>query len=193
MNAKFIERKTVALSRILQKKPSQLTFREVISLIFHLSQKIRSASTATIRRNHKDSNIIPDNADLWLQLYSRFTEDMTVQERIRWPILTFMVNTYEKRIDVKNVNGSLIETENLLMLLAQILFIENGKRMLRQQYAAFPKVLGHKIQVVGTETVANISTHEIFLLLEKHLQHYIGHTSRDSLEHRIATSILKLY
>lgn len=181
----IIDNKILPLDRILTKCAAQITFRDMISLIFHAS-RIMSAKSND-----------PNNTE-WNNLHKKFEHEINCQDCEHWPILQLRFSEFEKCIEIQNLNGKFLETDNFLTLLAYILYIEGYKRSMYQTHG-YVKILTAKVSSRLSKSQSDISVSKMsisFLLwmlklfIDLYLEIYARHSS---IEFKIGQAIQKQF
>lgn len=168
-----LEEQIVSLDKILLKKFQEITFKDIISLIFHAFQKLSN-----------NDNEIKD-------IHNNFLSELNEQNKLGWPKMEITKNDYDRRMDIIGGN-SYIVTKNILTLLLRILYIENYKRRYTFKSYNYRKILSHKIRSVVTGPIEELSIDEILNILKHHLQHYMKiYYEESNFEYQLSNTILK--
>ena len=179
MTATYIlDDRLLPLEKIVNKNINELTFKEIISLIFHASKNIINDPSCTE----------------WAKLYKQFEKELSEQNKMKWPEMAIIKNDYDKRIDILTTTSAatFIKTENIFMLLLRLLYVENYKRPYIFKSYNYHKILGNKLKGARQQSVKSLSLYDLFDLLQKQLTRYIRiYNDENQFEHQIATSLLK--
>lgn len=150
----------IPLDKIIDKNINNVTFKEIISLVFHATLIISNDTTE------------PDH-DKWKQIYTQFEKELAIQNTKKWSYMTIIKNDYGKRIDIFSTDTSFIPTDNIFMLLLRLLYIEKYKRPYVYKSYKYHKILGYKLEIEQNILVKNISLLELFEILHKYMKYYI--------------------
>ncbi len=150
----------IPLDKIIDKNIDGVTFKEVISLVFHATQIIINDETD------------PDH-NIWNTIYTEFNKDLEDQNIKKWPHMTITKNDYGKRIDIFSTDTSFIPTNNIYMLLLRLLYIEKYKRPYVYRSYKYHKILGYKSEYKIDYPVKNISLTELFEILAQYMKYYL--------------------
>ena len=168
------EEQIIGLDKLLNKTDRYLSFKEICSLIFHASKKMAANVT---------------NVE-WHIFYQEFLADYDKQNKTQWPQLSILRNDYYKRIEIISVEP-FIKSENLLMLLLRLLYVENYKRPYIYEYMEYHKILGWKLDTGLTE-LADYTVGKLFDLLKKCMVHYNKIYDNDRhFEYQLAKAIIR--
>lgn len=159
--SKTINNQIIHLDKILPKMVKDLTFKEVICLIFY-----------SIDTMSKDSMNLQQRE--WKIIYDEFEADIQKQNNYNWPKIKIITNNENKRIDVFAVSKMYIKSDNFLTHLFRLLSIENYKRAYNYKSYGYHKILNHKLDNNNTTTVKYISLYEIFNLFKIFMEYYIS-------------------
>ncbi len=163
------------LEKIIDKNINYITFKDSISLIFH----------AAIKMSKLDNE--------WADLYGEFQIDLGCQNKIGWPSIEFVKNNKLYRMDISKIDGKMIQSKNIFMLIFQLLFIENSKRFLVYKYKIYKntKMLWHKIESNDFRSVKILNLGDIFIILSKYIKYYLDiYNDETSIEYLFGKSIL---
>jgi hypothetical protein len=150
----------VSLDKIVNKNINNVTFKEIISLVFHAVQIV----------SHNETE--PDYF-VWKEIYVQFEEELKEQNKKKWPYMTITKNDYGKRIDIFSTDTSFISSNNIFMLLLRLLYIEKYKRPYVYRSYKYHKILGYKMETTNDTCVIDISFKELFDFLLIFMKHYI--------------------
>lgn len=167
----YLEEEICSLSDIYKKNIKQLSFKDVISLVFHACQKMIGAN------------------EMWQNYYHEFTEELALQNKYKCPDLTTISNNYNKRIEVF-CNKGFITSNNLLTLLLRLIYIENRKKSIYYTNNYF-KVLDYTLYMNKYENIEKLSIHDVFSILKPYMEYYIRIYSDEFMfEYQLALSII---
>jgi hypothetical protein len=168
----------IMLDQILSKMVKNITFKESISLVFHTIYNISTG-------NYEES-------DKWSFLYKEFQIEMSNQIKSKWPQM-IIINNHAHLCAHVIINGKpFIESDNLLILLFRLLFIENHKIGNVPSYYNFHDVLNYKIGGNDNNVIRNLSLFKIFDLLKQQLTYYLRvYKNKSYIEHQLALAIIK--
>lgn len=150
----------IPLDNIVNKNINNVTFNEIISLIFH-------AILITSTDKTESDNII------WNEIYTQFEKELIEQNNKKWPYMTIIKNDYGKRVDIFSTDTSFIGSNNILMLLMRLLYIEKYKRSYVYKSYKYHKILGYKMETVRDIPIRNVSLIELFKFLHMYMEYYI--------------------
>jgi len=175
-----LEEQITSYLLIQDKMVSDLTFKDVISLVFHAFERLS-----------KDINPNPISFGTY---YQDFLLELHQQNQMGWPKLLINRNDHRRRLDVCCLEPY-VASQNFLMILFRMLYIENYKRTYVQKSYDYYKILGHKLEQNGathTLSIIDLNIPQLFILAEACLRHYIN-VYRDPLniEHQLGLSLLK--
>lgn len=175
---------TVGVERLMRKPLSKINLKETISLLFHAIHSLYN------KMNEKNRD-----TKHWITYYKSFLDELKKQETLGWPQLNIVKNNYHKRIDVYP-SSTFLRSDNVLVLLHRLLFIENYKRGIMQDSDTYAKVLNHKISV--NDTTSNIKTKEVSLgkileMVKSYLSYYVSiYNDESKMEYRLGWYILDI-
>jgi len=168
----------VPFEKIINKQVQNITFKEIISLIFHAIKKIIDDKTC---REWVE----------WAEYYDEFTKQLSEQEKKSWPKLVIIKNDYNKRIDIFSTGSSYVSSNNIFTLIFRLLCIENYKRGYIYKSYNYHKILGHKLNEGDDIIIQKASLETLFDLLKKHIKHYLKiYDDDDRIENLLAKKIL---
>jgi len=183
---------------IKDKMVSELTFKDIISLVFHAFKNLsnESINLAAIT-NHIVSTAqeeVSTKSIGFEDYYYDFLVDYQLQNQMGWPKLLINKNDHRRRLDACCLEPY-VSSQNFLMLLLRMLSIENYKRTYIQKSYDYYKILGHKLDQNGATNklpVTKLSFSQLFILVESCIRYYIG-IYHDSLniEHQIGLTLLR--
>lgn len=157
------------LEKILPKTVENLTFKDVMSLIFHATIFMTRASNTESSDTDTDTDTSTEN---WIKFYDEFKNDFAKQNDEKWPKLFIIKNNYYKRIDI-NTSSSFTKSKNLLMLLLRLLYVENYKRTYVFKSYKYHKILSHKIPIKNITEIKKISLSDLFDSLKTYINYYL--------------------
>jgi hypothetical protein len=170
--------KITKFDQIITKDLNSITFKDVISLIFH---------AVDILANHNY-----DNNDEWAQLYAEFNNELLIQNKKRWPPIPIVKNDFSGRMDVFCAAEPYVPSTNPLILLLRLLHIEIYKRSYVYDSFGYYKILSHTIPGLIGKPIRNLSIVELFEVLRKYMQYYIKiYHDKSIFEHQLGQAILK--
>jgi len=155
-----ISEQIIPMEKIINKNINDLTFKEIISLVFHAMQFVI-----------KDESM--NDQDVWKNIYTEFERELIEQNKKKWPYMTITKNDYAKRIDIYSIDASFISSNNIFMLLLRLLYIENYKRPYVYKSYKYHKILGYKIKADSNDSVTKLSLNDIFDFLHSCMKYYI--------------------
>lgn len=155
-----LDNQIISLDKILPKYIKDLTFKEVISLIFH-----------SVLGMSKDANN-PQQKN-WQLLYEEFETENERQNNYKWPKLTIIKNDQNKRIDVSSINKLYIKSDNFFTHLFRLLCVENYKRTYNYKSYGYHKILNHTLKSNNDKLIKHITLDEIFSLFERFMEYYL--------------------
>ncbi len=159
-----------------------LNFREVISLFYHAS--------CSLSKNMSNDDEL---SAFWKKLLDDFLKDLEKQNKFGWPVITVNRNSYRKRIDVIDVETPFVVSNNILILLIRLIYIENYKRPYINKSDNYHKILGMNLQheLIKSEYIENITLADIIDSLKLHLVEYMKIYSDDKkIEYQLSKNIL---
>ena len=157
-----IDNHVIPLDKIIIKPIKDMTFKDIISLVFH-----------SIIIMSKD----PNNPfqEKWKLLYDEFENELEIQNELKWPKITIIKNENCKRIDVLSISKLYINSDNILTHLFRLLCVENYKRAYIYESYNYHKILNCKLNMGDNERIIkNISLNEIFTLFEIYMEYYMN-------------------
>ena len=181
----------IPLAKIINKNINNLTFKEIISLIFHavgiVANDKSDPELATLKRGAEYLN---DSQLTWKNIYDEFQKELEMQNKYKWPVMTIIKNDYSKRMDIFS-NDEFIVSQNFLTLLLRILVVENYKRPYIYKSYNYHKILGHKLKISESHSIQKISLTDLFTYLKICLKYYIRIYNNDKyFEYQLAKAIL---
>ena len=172
----------VPLDKIKQKLIKDITFKETISLIYHAAQKLID------NQDYEDGQ-------KWKDLFNEFHSELVEQDKRSWPKLIIIKNDYSMRIDIFYTGQSYISSNNFLMQLFRLLYVENYKRTYIYKSFNYHNILGHKLSNQSNNSnlpIQKISLEELFILLKEQLKYYLKiYNDNDNFEHALANELLE--
>lgn len=178
MNIIKLEDEIVRLDKILKKPMASITFKEIISLVFHAIELLMNDKTD------------PDHI-YWWKIYEEFMDELNQQNKKIWPELVISKSDHYRRINIMLIITPFIRSKNILMLLLRLLYVEKYKRPYINKVHEYYKILNHRLDkniIVATK----LSLAELFEYLQLHLERYQKIYSDERLfEYQIAEAILR--
>lgn len=163
--------------KIIKKNVENITFQDIISLIFH----------TFIYMIQEPSH--PDYHN-WKKYYQEFERDYEKQNKETWPQIVITRNDHKKRIDIVSLSDDFIISTNFLMQLLKMLYVENYKRSYVYKAYKYHKILSYKIKKNGINKVQTLSIHDIFDILKKFMLYYMRiYNNQQNFEYILAKSI----
>lgn len=177
----------ISLDKILTKSVKDITFKELISLIFH--------SVEILSKDQLDAN-----QKSWQKIYQEFESELKRQNDYKWPKITIIKNDNQKRIDVVAINKLYIRSDNFLTHLFRLVHIENYKRTYNYKSYSYHKILNYKLKSTNNSNVKSTSLTDIFILFESFMEYYMGiynennnKKNQKQFEYLLAELILKKF
>jgi len=172
-----IDNQFVNIDKICNKSVDELLFDDVIKLFFY----------TTVKMSEVD--------DYWKTYYTEFQNALNDQNEHSWPQLIFTRNYPKKRLDCL-VTGVFISSDNLLLLLLQLYYIEKCKQfnLLNNLYISFEReeILCHNVKLANN--IDELSVDILFELLKLHITYYLDIYNNKMLhEHKIGINILNQF
>ena len=167
-----INNEITPLDKIITKCIHDLTFKDIISLIFH--SVIVMATDKNDIQFHK-----------WKALYFEFKNEIEKQNDFGWPQIKIIRNDLCKCINILFIEKVYIPSENILTHLYRLLHIENYKRTYNYESYNYHKILNHKLNLNDNHNdndnnnntdkilVKYITLTQILSLFEKFMAYYI--------------------
>ena len=177
----IINEQLYPLNKIIDRHTNDITFKDTISLIFHAVCFIKND---TSEKDHA----------LWKKLYLEFEEQLSQQNLSRWEDIKISLDYNYGYVHVIPDSDVSISTKNILTLLFKLIYIENLKRSLLYKNKIFikHKILWYNLNTNNYTYIKNISLTELFDLLKRYVEYYIGvYSNKSSIEHRLGKSILR--
>lgn len=184
MDSNKLNDQVISLDKILSKKVIELTFKEIISLIFH-TVKILSTDTNSEQK-------------WWEKIYREFETEIKRQNNHKWPKVNIVKNDTNQRIDLLSISKLYIRSNNFLTHLFRLLVIENYKRTYNYTSYGYHKILNYKLKNNNNTIVKNLSLYQIFSLFKTFMLYYINiyepvsdeETCKKSFEYLLAQTII---
>ena len=174
MTSIVYDEQIIPLVKIIDKNINNITFRELISLIFH---------ALSIEANNES------NDNLWHKLHKEFLQELDTQNKEQWPVMSLIRNDFSKRMDLFT-NDVFIKSENFFTYLFRLLVVERYKRPYIYKSYNYHKVLGHKLKTSDSVAVEKLSITELFTYLKIFMDHYISVYNKDIyFEHQLGRKI----
>ncbi|XWV25332.1 hypothetical protein QJ856_gp0438 [Tupanvirus deep ocean] len=148
------------LEKIINKSINNLTFKEIISLVFHAASILSNDNMDTISQGWKD-------------IYADFEKELEKQNKIKWPHMSITKNDYNRRMDIFSTGGSFISSKNIFMLMLRLLYVENYKRPYVYKSYNYHKILSYKPKITHDVCVKKLSISELFEHLKLCMKHYL--------------------
>jgi len=162
------------MNQISQKDIDDITFEDTIKLFLYMAFQLALTNEG------------------WNNYYVDFLNCLGKQNDKGWPNLTFTRNYLNKRLDSLSTN-SFVKTDNILLLLLQLLYIEKSKQNNNNIYTSFEKtnILDHLIDSSESSSEDSLSMDDICDFLNDHLQYYT-HVYHNKMlyEYQISSTIL---
>ena len=181
----------IPLAKIINKNINNLTFKEIISLIFHavgIVANDKSEPEPVILKQNSNNPI--DNQPTWKNIYDEFQKELEMQNKYKWPVMTIIKNDYSKRMDIFS-NDEFIVSHNFLTLLLRVLVVENYKRPYIYKSYNYHKILSHKLKISESHSIQKISMTDLFAYLKICLKYYIRiYNNEKYFEHQLGKAIL---
>jgi hypothetical protein len=178
MTSVIFSDQTISLEKIIDKNIDNLTFKEIISLVFYAVSTVANDITE------------PDHS-AWKNIYEEFEKELHEQNKHKWPNMSIIKNDYSKRIDIFSTGATFITSKNFLMLLFRLLYVENYKRPYIYKSYKYHKMLSHKMKISNNTSVKKLSMIELFKYLKTCLNYYIKIYNDDmNFEYQLCKSIL---
>jgi hypothetical protein len=197
-----LDTQLINLNNLYNKKVNAVTLEETISLIFY----------AAIKMADRDST--------WKDYYKKFQQDLNEQNNKGWPKLIFTRNDSRKRLD-SLMTETFISSDNLLLLLLQLLYIEKNKKnnIMNSVYVSFERydILSHCLDNIvenqchfsspineekmtrGLKTIEchkdirQLSLTKMFEILEAYINIYISlYNNKMLFEYKLSKNILTM-
>src|SRR5688572_27000662 len=174
-----LDTQLINLSNLYNKKVNAVTLEETISLIFY----------AAIKMATRD--------DIWKDYYKKFQQDLNEQNNRGWPKLIFTRNDSRKRLD-SLVTETFIASDNLLLLLLQLLYIEKNKKnnIMNNVYVSFERydILSHCLDnIENHKNIEQLSLSKMFEILEAYINIYISlYNNKILFEYKLSKNILTM-
>lgn len=167
----------IQFDKIINKSINELTFKESVSLIFHA---IKNLSTDQTRDDYMD----------WYNIYQDFLVLFDEQNKVGWPQLIISRNDYDRRMDISSFSTPFLKSDNLLIMLIRLIYVENYKRSYVYKTYQYHKVLGYKNNTAKIE-IKNASLSDLFVCLQNGLQHYMKiYNDKNQFEYQLVKNIL---
>lgn len=158
------------IDKINNKDINTLTFEDTIILAFYFSKEMSDT------------------------YYTEFKNELNKQNDDGWPKLLFTRNDKKQRLDIL-FTASFIPTDNLLLLLLQLLYIEKSKRFndINKIYVSFTRyeILDHCFDSSSEDDYNQLSLDNLLEMLESYIVFYMEMYNDSMLyEHKLAERIL---
>lgn len=151
------------LTVILNKNINNITLRETISLIFHAIILIYN----------------DEICEQWKELYDGFEKELHQQNDKTWPYISITTNN---TVDIF-LSESFIKSNNILMLLLRLLYIENKKKYINM-------VSENNINI----SIKKLSLNYLFDILKNQIKYYIKtYPDNKYVEYHLGNAILNLF
>jgi len=174
-----LDTQLINLNNLYNKNINIITLEETISLIFY----------ATIKMTSYD--------ETWKDYYKKFQYDLNEQNVRGWPKLIFTRNDIRKRLD-SLMTESFISSDNILLLLLQLLYIEKNKKnnIMNNVYVSFERydILSHCLDNVDLQHhIGQLSLAKMFEILEAYINIYMGlYNNKMLFEYKLSKNILMM-
>lgn len=180
MSTITLDEQLTKFDKISNNNINSITFKDIISMIFYAIQNMTH-------------NFNPDEKK-WNSFYQDFINDLEKQNKNKWPKLTIIRNDYQKRMDIMSSvsEHSYIKSNNFLVLLLRLLYIENYKRIYTFKWYKYHKILGYNIVIDRVKEIQKLTIADLFDLLKIGLKYYLKiYDNELQFEYQLATSILE--
>uniref|UniRef100_A0A6C0CBI5 Uncharacterized protein n=1 Tax=viral metagenome TaxID=1070528 RepID=A0A6C0CBI5_9ZZZZ len=174
-----LDTQLINLNNLHNKKVGGITLEEIISLIFY------AANTMTNRD------------ETWKDYYKKFQLDLSEQNNKGWPKLIFTRNDSRKRLD-SLMTETFISSDNLLLLLLQLLYIEKNKKnnIINSVYVSFERydILSHRLDNIDNQKdIKQLSLDKMFEILEAYINIYMSlYNNKMLFEYKLSKNILTM-
>ena len=180
MTTIMLSEQIITLDKLINKSMDNLTFKEIVSLVFH-------AIIAIV-----NDPLMPGHSE-WKEIYQQFEKNLREQNQVGWPNMKIIKNDMDRRIDVYSLRPPFIISDNILTLLLQILYMEKYKRSYVFKTYHYHKILGHTIKYRKKNIIVEqCSLENIFDCLKAALEYYVKIYKNDiRIEYQLSYAILK--
>jgi hypothetical protein len=175
MTTVTLSNQIINFDKLKSKDVNKLTFKDAISLVYHMVHSIGEKSDL-------------EDHEKWKTYYNQFLSDLAAQNRRTWPKIIINRNDYSARMDC-NVVDEFISSDNILTLLLRILYLENYKRPHIFKAYNYHPITGHVIAI--TKSLDQLTVFDVFDLVFKHMEYYINiYNQSTCIEYKLAKSII---
>lgn len=172
-----IDNYLIKYETIMQKNYDNITFKDVISLIFYTIKNLNQISDSEYEK--------------WKILYENFNEELKNQNNMKLPLLSVIKNDFLKKIDIIIEDNIFIKSNHILMLLFRLMYIEDFKEKNLSKNDNYYPILNYKINFTYNKSPYELSLIEYFDMLKKYLLYYIRiYDNEKSIENKLAQNIL---
>ncbi|XWV26593.1 hypothetical protein QJ857_gp0474 [Tupanvirus soda lake] len=180
MTSIILNEQITPLEKIINKNINNLTFKEIISLVFHAASILSNDNLDTISQG-------------WTDIYTEFEKELEKQNKSKWPQMSITKNDYNRRIDIFSTGGSFISSKNIFMLMLRLLYVENYKRPYVYKSYNYHKVLGYKPKTIDNVCVKKLSLAELFEHFKICMKHYMRvYSDEKHFEYQLGKTINKI-
>lgn len=176
---------------ISQKKICDITFKDTLSLIFHVTTVLANNSinsTNSISPGLNDTHA--ENEISWMSFYQNFLEDLEHQNKQNWPTIFFFKKSYFKRIEAHS-DKAFIKSKHFLMLLLRLLYVENLKEQYNTDTVNYQNILQHNLNLDDDMYVYQLSLQRLFEILQLYINHFMKiYNDKMIFEYQLGKSIL---
>ena len=168
----ILENEIFPLLQLYNKTLKEMTFKDIISLIFHAFQKLSMTN------------------DEWNKYYKEFQLELFLQNEKKCPHLITTTNDFNKRVEMYCDKG-FIPSNNFLIMLLRLLYIENRKKNIIGT-SGYHKILDHNITpAIHVDSIKKISIEQLFDLLKPYLSYYMKiYNDELMFEYQMANAIM---
>lgn len=168
----ILENEIVPFTELHTKNIKQMSFKDIISLIFYACEKISGS------------------CDPWNNYYQEFQNDLILQNKLKCPKFRPITNDFSKRVEIFCDKGFIV-SNNFLTILLRMLYVENRKKGITGTYH-YHKVLDHIIiPRTSVENIKKLSVYDLFELLKPYVSYYMKIYNDESMfEYQMANVIL---
>lgn len=178
MSIVVLENEIDNLDLLMSKKINELTFKNIISLIFHCFPRIL-----------EDNSFDNTEIKYWKLFHDEFLKELQIQNKQKWPGFFFI----EKMYNIEAITDkSFVRSKNLLMLLLRLSYTEKEKEKHISSHH-YKKILNNCIRHNIHHEIKSLSLKELLDLLETHINYYLKIYNNDlSFENSLGKTIIKL-
>ena len=173
----YVDNYLVKYETIMQKNYNNITFKDVISLIFY---SIKNLSQISDPEYYK-----------WKIFYENFNEELENQNNMKWPLLDVIKNDFLRKMDILIEDTIFIKSDHILMLLLRLMYIEDFKEKKLLKSDQYYPILNYKINFLYDKLLHELSLIDFFDMLKKYLLYYIRiYDNEKSIEYKLAQNML---